>query len=164
VTGSAKSQLSIRRPRDALAALLFALLAFISLPVRAYLWWRRHLLIIEVRRAWGDRPHVIVRLEGPMWTTVLRERWLPSATERTLVLDSVPDPYPGRRALPIEWRVYLEWGPDYTLVRPPVALIVCKSGKVKRVDFEQAMQALAIGNDAPLQERLEELLRLSHHP
>jgi hypothetical protein len=164
VTRAAKSQRSIRLPRDALAALLFASLELISLPVRAYLWWRRHLLTIELRRAWGDRPHVIVRLEGPMWTTVLRERWLPVATERTLVLESVPDSYPSRRALPIEWRVYLEWGPDYKLVRPPVALIVCKSGKVKRVAFEQAMQALSVGDDAPLQERLEELVRLSHRP
>ena len=164
MTHEAKSPLWIRLPRDALARILFGLLALVFLPVRAYLWWRRHLLTVEIRRAWGGRPHVIVRLEGPTWTTVLRERWLPSATERTLVLDGVPDPYPGRRALPLEWRVYLEWGPDYKLVRPPVALIVSRNGSVKRVLFEEAMHALALGNEAPLRAQLDELSRLSHHP
>jgi hypothetical protein len=164
MTRSTMSPLWIRLPRDALAAVIFGMLALMSLPVRAYIRWRRHLLTLEVRRAWGDRPHVIVRLEGPMWTTVLRERWLPSATERTLVLDGLPDPYPGRRALPLEWRVYLEWGPDYKLVRPPVALIVCKTGKVKRLAFEKTMLELALGNDAPLEIQLEELARLSHRP
>ena len=164
MTSSAKAPRSARLPRDALAAVLLALLAVVSLPVRAYLWWRRHLLSLEVRRAWGDRPHVIVRLEGPTWAAVLRERWLPAATERTLVLDGVPDPYPGRRALPLEWRVYLEWGPDYKLVRPPVALIVCKNGSVKRVLFEEAMHALALGNEVPVRAQLEQLSRLSHRP
>jgi hypothetical protein len=99
-----------------------------------------------------------------MWTAVLRERWLASATERTLVLDGVPDPFPGRRALPLEWRVYLEWGPDYKIVRPPVALIVCKNGSVKRVLFDEAMHALALGDEAPLRAQLDELSRLSHRP
>ena len=164
MTRTAKSPLWIRLPGDALALLLFALLALLSLPVRGYLWWRRHLLTLEVRRAWGSRPHVIVRLEGPMWIAVLREHWLPSATERTLVLDGVPDSYPGRRALPLEWRVYLEWGPDYKLVRPPVALIVRRNGSVKRVLFDAAMHALALGNEVPLRAQLDELSRLSHHP
>ena len=164
MTSPAKAPAWIRVPRDALGVFLFALLALISFPVRAYLWLRRHLLTLEVGRDWGGRPHVIVRLEGTMWTTVLRERWLPEATERTLVLDGVPDSYPGRHALPLEWRVYLEWGPDYKLVRPPVALIVCKSGKVKCVPFEQAMRELALGNEAPLQAQLDELARLSHRP
>lgn len=164
MTRTAKASLWIRVPGAALVLVVLVLLALISFPVRAYLWWRRHLLMLEVRRLWGDRPHVIVRLEGPMWTAVLRERWLPKATERTLVLDGVPDSYPGRRALPLEWRVYLEWGPDYKLVRGPVALIVCKDGRVRRVVFEQAMQELALGNDAPLETQLEELARLSHRP
>lgn len=163
MTRTAESPLWIRLPRDALAVVLFVVLATLSLPVRAYLRWRRHLLTLEVRRKWGDRPRVIVRLEGPMWTTVLRERWLPSATERTLVLDGVPDPYPGRRALPLEWRVYLEWGPDYKVVRPPVALIVGRNGSVKRVLFDEAMHALAVGNEVPLRAQLDELGRLSHH-
>lgn len=164
MTRDAKSPRWIRLPRDALAVVLFVVLALLSLPVRAYLWWRRHLLGLELRRAWGDRPHVIVRLEGPTWIDVLRERWLPTATERTLVLDGVPDPYPGRRALPLEWRVYLEWGPDYKLVHPPVALIVCRNGSVKRVLFAEAMHALALGNEVPLREQLEELSQLSHRP
>jgi hypothetical protein len=164
VTPTRKDPLWIRLSRDALGVVLLAPLAVVSFPVWAYLWWRRRLLTLEVRRSWGDRPHVIVRLEGPTWTRVLRESWLPSATERTLVLDGFPDPYPGRRALPLEWRVYLEWGPDYKLVRPPVALIVCKTGKVKRLVFEEALHALAVGNETPLRTQLEELARLSHRP
>lgn len=158
----AKSPPWLRLARDALALVLYGVVMVVSLPVGAYLWWRRYLLTLEVRRAWGDRPHVIVRLEGPLWTAVLRERWLPSATERTLVLDGVPDAYPGRRGLPIEWRVYLEWGPDYKTVRPPVALIVCKTGSVKQLPFHEAMEALALGNEAPLRMQLDQLSRLSH--
>ena len=164
MTRIVKSPLWLRLPRDALALVLYSVVIFVSLPVRAYLWWRRYLVTMEVRRDWGDRPHVIVRLEGPMWTAVLRERWLPAATERTLVLDGFPDPYPGRRALPIEWRVYLEWGPDYKTVRPPVALIVCKTGSVKRVSFDEAMHALTLGNEVPLRTQLDQLSRLSHRP
>jgi len=164
VTPTGNSPFWIRLPRDALAVVLYGLFSLLSLPVRAYLSWRRHLLSIELRRSWGDRPHVIVRLEGPMWSAVLRERWLPVATERTLVLDGFPDPYPGRRALPLEWRVYLEWGPDYKLVRPPVALVVGKNGSVERVRFDEAMHALALGNEMPLRAQLDELSRLSHRP
>ena len=164
MTAKVHAPLWIRLPRDAVGLVVLAILAVISLPVKAYLWLRRYLLIVEVRRDWGSRPHVIVRLEGPKWTAVLRERWLPTATERTLVLDGVPDPYPGRRELPLEWRVYLEWGPDYTHVLPPVALVVGKNGRVRRVGFDRAMRELSAGNETPLREQLEELARLSHRP
>jgi hypothetical protein len=125
---------------------------------------RRYLLKHEIRLRWGSRPRVIVCNEGGTWGTVLNERWLPSSTERTLVLGALPEGAGGRAGLPLEWRVYREWGPDYKFTRPPVALIVCKSGRVRCLAFEQAMRDLAAGNDAMLEEQLAELARLSHRP
>ena len=125
---------------------------------------RRYLLQHEIRLRWGSRPRVIVRDEGGSWSTVLNERWLPSSTERTLVLGALPETSDGRGAQSLEWRVYREWGPDHKVTRPPMALIVCKSGRVRCVAFEQAMRDLAAGNDAMLEEQLVELARLSHRP
>ena len=125
---------------------------------------RRYFLQHEVRLRWGDRPRVIVRNEGGSWAAVLDERWLPTSTERTLVLGALPETSIRGRRVPLEWRVYREWGPDDTLVHPPVALIVCKTGRVRCLQFEQAMRDLAAGNDATLEEQLTELARLSHRP
>jgi hypothetical protein len=125
---------------------------------------RRYLLQHEIRLRWGSRPRVIVRDEGGLWSKVLNERWLPSSTERTLVLGALPETSEGRRTLSLEWRVYREWGPDNKLTRPPMALIVCKSGRVRCLAFEQAMRDLDAGNDAMLEEQLTELARLSHRP
>jgi len=59
---------------------------------------RRYLLQHEIRLRWGSRPRVIVRDEGGSWSTVLNERWLPSSTERTLVLGALPETSDGRGA------------------------------------------------------------------
>jgi hypothetical protein len=139
-------------------------LVLLGLPINVYLACRRYLLQHEVRLRWGNRPRVVVRDEGGSWRIVLNQRWLPSATERTLVLSAVPGSLQGRGAWSLEWRVYLEWGPDYKFVRPPVALIVCKNGRVRRVEFEKAMSALAAGDDVLLTAQLDELARLSHWP
>jgi hypothetical protein len=154
----------IRVLAAAATAAIAAVLVMASLPINAYLAARRYLLQHEIRLRWGSRPRVIVRAEGESWTRVLNERWLPSATERTLVLSQSPDSSKGRRTLPLEWRVYQEWGADFKLVRPPLALIVCKSGRVRCVAFEKAMSELAAGNETLLEEQLAELARLSHRP
>jgi len=133
-------------------------------PFRLVTAARRYLLQHEIRLRWGNRPRVIVRDEGGAWSAVLNERWLPLSTERTLVLGVLPGGSGHRGPLPLEWRVYREWGPDHELTRPPMALIVCKSGRVRCLSFEQAMRDLAAGNDAMLEEQLAELARLSHRP
>ena len=125
---------------------------------------RRYFLQHELRLRWGDRPRVIVRNEGGLWAAVLDERWLPTSTERTLVLGAPPETAIAGQRLPLEWRVYREWGPDHRQVHPPVALIVCKTGRVRCIEFEQAMRDLATGDDAKLEEQLAELARLSHRP
>lgn len=126
--------------------------------------WRRYLLQREVRFAWGPRPRVVVHFEGDLWCKVLNERWLPSATERTLVLGAFPNKPEWPSALPLEWRVYQEWGPDSKSVLPPVALIVHRSGRIDRIDFETAMMNFAGGDDTLLLAQLDELAHLSHRP
>lgn len=133
-------------------------------PLRLVAGARRYMLQHEIRLRWGSRPRVIVRDEGGPWSAVLNERWLPSSTERTLVLGAAPEMSDGRFSLPLEWRVYREWGPDYQVTQPPMALIVCKSGRVRCFAFEQALRDLAAGNDVLLEEQLAELSRLSHRP
>jgi hypothetical protein len=139
-------------------------IALVSLPVNAYLACRRYLLRREVRLEWGSRPRVIVRDEGPLWSRVLRERWLPSATVRTVVLGAFPAAVSPGEALSLEWRVYLEWGPDFKFCPPPVALIVHANGSVQRVPFEKAILELTRGNDGPMRAQLDELARLSCFP
>ncbi|HEY7233424.1 MAG TPA: hypothetical protein VH539_04700 [Gemmatimonadaceae bacterium] len=126
--------------------------------------WRRHLLQREVRFAWGPRPRVVVHSEGDLWSKMLNERWLPSATERTLVLGPSPRTSGRPSALPLEWRVYQEWGSDFKSVLPPVALIVHRSGRIDRIDFASAMMKLAEGDDTLLLAQLDELAHLSHRP
>src|SRR5262245_28373049 len=81
-------------------------IGLLAVPVNLYFRWRRYLLRREIRERWGSRPRVIVRVEGTSWSKVLNERWLPSATERTLVLDTAPTSADGRAPWPLEWRVY----------------------------------------------------------
>jgi hypothetical protein len=138
-----------------------AALALLSKSINAYLALRRRLLQHEIRLRWGSRPRVVVRDEGGVWRQVLNDRWLPSATERTLVLSTVPDL---SRPWPLEWRLYQEWGPDYKFLRSPVALIVHKNGRVERIEFAKAMTELAAGDDTLLRAQLDDLERLSHWP
>ena len=141
----------------ALAILIF------TVPINLYLSWRRYLLRREVRLHWGPRPHVIVHAEGKVWSLVLNDRWLPTATERTLVLGAFPSSVETRGALPLEWRVYREWGPNFKSVLPPVALVVRRDGLVERIDFHNAIMDLALhGDDTLMTEQLDELARLSH--
>lgn len=143
------------------AVVIAAALAFLSIPIKSYLALRRRLLRHEIRLRWGSRPRVVVRDEGGLWREVLNERWLPAATERTLVLGAVPDL---SRPWPLEWRLYQEWGPDYKFVRSPVALIVHKNGHVQRIEFAKAMTELAAGDETLLAAHLDDLERLSHWP
>ena len=126
--------------------------------------WRRYLLQREVRFAWGPRPRVVVHFEGDLWCRVLNERWLPTATERTLVLDKFLNRSKRSSAWPLEWRVYQEWGPDSKCALSAVALIVHRTGRIDRIDFESALMKLAEGDDTLLQAQLDELAHLSHRP
>jgi len=151
----------VRAAAASAAVVMAAVLALLSIPIKAYFALRRRLLQHEIRLRWGSRPRVVVRDEGGRWRDVLNERWLPAATERTLVLSVVPDL---SRPWPLEWRLYQEWGPDYKFVRSPVALIVHKNGRVQRIEFAKAMTELAAGDDTLLASQLDDLERCSHWP
>ena len=137
------------------AALLLA-----SIPIHVYLAWSRYLLRRESRRTWKGDPRVIVRDEGSgRWSAVLREQWPSSIGDRTIVLTSVPE-WRSRRDLPLEWRVYLDFGPNYKVILPPVALVVRSDGSVQCVQFAEAIAALGHGDSALLDRQLRELARL----
>lgn len=141
-----------------LATVLVALaVVIVSLPLSGYLAWRQWRLRREIRRAWGDRPRVLVRREGERWTAALQEHWLRDWAAETLVLDRLPEAVSGRDALPLEWRVYLEWGPDYKFSPPPVAVVVDARGRVQRLPFAPALRAAIAGDDRMLREQFAAL-------
>jgi hypothetical protein len=166
-----KTPLALRVPRwvkpvATAFAIVLGLFALLMTPgITLWIGLRRYRLRREIRRAWGDGVRIIVRddhREPGLWSRVLQERWPTELKSRTLTLGALPSNERDRRdhRYPLEWRVYLEWGPDYKFTPPPVAVVVRSDGVVHRVAFQSALQALAAGDPSCLDEQFAELNRL----